>query len=87
MSIESFRLPYNTFEVSGMKLTFGERVRNLREDADLNQTQLGKAIGMTQRKISYIECGKYEPSVDDIVALCRFFKVSSDYLLGINEKR
>ena len=70
-----------------MKLTFGERVRNLREDADLNQTQLGKAIGMTQRKISYIECGKYEPSVDDIVALCRFFKVSSDYLLGINEKR
>lgn len=69
-----------------MKLTFGERVRNLREDADLNQTQLGQAIGMTQRKISYIECGKYEPSVDDIVALCRFFKVSSDYLLGINEK-
>lgn len=70
-----------------MKLTFGERIRNLREDADLNQTQLGKAVGMTQRKISYIECGKYEPGVDDIVALCRFFKVSSDYLLGINEKR
>lgn len=86
MSIESFRLSYNTFEVNGMKLSFGERIRNLREDADLNQTQLGKAVGMTQRKISYIECGKYEPSVDDIVALCRFFKVSSDYLLGINEK-
>ena len=67
-----------------MKLTFGEKVRNLREDADLNQTQLGKALGMTQRKISYIECGKYEPSIDDIIAICRFFHISSDYLLGIN---
>ncbi len=68
-----------------MTLTFGERVRNLREDADLNQTQLGKELGMTQRKISYIECGKYEPSIEDIVAFCRFFKVSADYLLGIKE--
>ena len=66
-----------------MDINIGDRIRNLREDADLNQTQLGKEVGMTQRKISYIECGKYEPSVDDIVAFCHFFKVSSDYLLGI----
>lgn len=66
-----------------MKLTFGERLRNLREDADINQTQLGKAVNMTQRKISYIECGKYEPSIDDIIAFCHYFKVSSDYLLGL----
>ena len=66
-----------------MKLTFGEKVRNLREDADMNQSQLGKAVGMTQRKVSYIECGKYEPSIEDIVAFCHFFKVSADYLLGI----
>lgn len=57
-----------------MNLSFGERVRNLREDADINQTQLGLAINMTQRKISYIECGKTEPSIDDIIAFCRFFK-------------
>ena len=44
---------------------------------------------MTQRKVSYIECGKYEPGIDDIVAFCNFFKVSADYLLGIQtpEKR
>ena len=70
-----------------MRLSFGEKIRNLREDADLNQTQLGKAINMTQRKVSYIECGKYEPSVDDIVAFCQFFKVSSDYLLGLTSKK
>lgn len=66
-----------------MKLTFGEKIRNLREDADMNQSQLGKAVGMTQRKVSYIECGKYEPCIEDIVAFCHFFKVSADYLLGI----
>ena len=69
-----------------MQLTFGEKIRNLREDADLNQTQLGKALGMTQRKISYIECGKYEPNIDDIVAFCHYFQVSADYLLGIPER-
>ena len=70
-----------------MKLSFGERVRNLREDADLNQSQLGQAVQMTQRKISYIECGKYEPGIDDIIALCKFFNVSSDYLLGLTDIR
>lgn len=69
-----------------MKLTFGEKIRNLREDQDLNQTQLGKALNMTQRKISYIECGKSEPSVDDIIAFCHFFQVSADYLLDIPGK-
>ena len=66
-----------------MTLSFGERVRGLREDMDLNQTQLGAQTGMTQRKVSYIECGMCEPSVDDIVAFCRFFHVSADYLLGM----
>ena len=69
--------------VINMDLSFGEKIKNLREDLDLNQTQLGKAIGATQRKISYLECNKYEPSIADIIALCNFFKVSADYLLGI----
>ena len=69
-----------------MKKTFGEKIRDLREDADLNQTELGKAVQMTQRRISYIECGKYEPSMDDIVAFCKFFHVSADFLLGITER-
>ncbi len=68
-----------------MTLTFGEKIKNLREEAKLNQTQLGKAVNMTQRKVSYIECGKYEPSIDDIVALCNFFQISADYLLGLKK--
>ena len=69
-----------------MKVNFGEKIKKLREDCDLNQTQLGSKVHMTQRKISYIENGKYEPSVEDIVELCKFFNVSSDYLLGLPEK-
>lgn len=66
-----------------MNSTLGMRFRNLREDSDLNQTQLGEKLYMTQRKVSYIECGKYEPSIEDIVNICTFFKISADYLLGI----
>ena len=65
-----------------MELTFGEKIRLLREEKELNQTELGEAVGMTQRKISYLECGRYEPGFDDLRALCRYFHVSADYLLG-----
>ncbi len=54
-----------------MKQEFGNRIRDLREDMDLNQTKLGKEVNMTQRKISYIENGTYEPSIDDIISFCK----------------
>jgi len=66
----------------GMEMTFGEKIRLLREELEMNQTELGKAVNMTQRKVSYIETDRYEPGIEDIRALCRFFNVSADYLLG-----
>ena len=68
-----------------METTIGEKIKSFREDLDMNQTALGKMVNMTQRKISYIECGKYEPSIEDIKALCNFFNVSADYLLGLKK--
>ncbi len=68
-----------------MELSIGEKIKNLREDANLNQTELGKALGMTQRKLSYIECNKCEPNIDDIKEICNYFKISADYLLGIKK--
>ena len=70
-----------------MNRTFGERIKNLREDAELNQTQFALAVNMTQRKISYIECGKYEPSLNDIIAFCKYFGVTADYLLGLSNNK
>ena len=57
------------------------RIRDLREDNDLTQQQIGEAIGITQRKYSYIETG-VQPLSDEI--LCRiadFYKTSTDYIL------
>ena len=68
-----------------MEPTIGEKIKAFREDLDMNQTELRKMVNMTQRKISYIECGKYEPSIEDIKALCNFFNVSADYLLGLKK--
>ena len=68
-----------------MELTFGEKLRLLREEKELSQTQLGEAVRMTQRKISYLENGKYEPGLDDIKSLCCYFNISADYLLGFSK--
>ena len=67
-----------------MELKFGEKIRLLRENLELNQTELGRKVHMTQRKVSYLECGIYEPCMDDIRAFCKFFDVSADYLLGFS---
>lgn len=64
-----------------MELTFGEKIRLLREERELKQAELGKAVNMTQCKISYPENDKYEPSMEDIKSLCRYFNASADYLL------
>jgi transcriptional regulator with XRE-family HTH domain len=68
-----------------MNLTFGDKIKNLREDHNLTQSDLGNALNMTQRKISYLELNRYEPSIQDIVEICRFFNISADYLLGIKK--
>ena len=73
------------FPVMGMELTFGEKLRLLREEQELNQTELGKLLNMTQRKISYLERDRYEPSLQDIKAICTYFRVSADYLLGFSK--
>ena len=57
------------------------RIRDLREDSDLTQQQLADAIGITQRKYSYVETGT-QPLTDELlVRLSNYYKVSIDYLL------
>lgn len=68
-----------------MDMTFGEKLWLLREEHELNQTELGKLLNMTQRKISYLERDRYEPSLQDIKVICTYFRVSADYLLGFSK--
>ena len=66
-------------------MSFGQNLKNLRcaKLPPLTQTDLANAIGVTQRKISFLETGASEPSLKDIAALCRYFNVSADFLLGL----
>ena len=57
------------------------RIRDLREDRDLSQSQVAEALGITQRKYSYLETG-HQPWTDEmLVQLARFYHTSIDYLL------
>ncbi len=57
------------------------RIRDLREDSDLTQQQVADAIGITQRKYSYIETGQLQLTDDILIKLANFYNVSIDYLL------
>ena len=58
------------------------RLKDLREDHDYTQQQIADAIGITQRKYSYIETGVQQLTAEALVSLARFYGVSVDYLLG-----
>lgn len=61
------------------------RIRDLREDADLTQTQLAQKIGITQRKYSYIETEVQPITGDMLIKLAKFYNVSSDYILKLTD--
>lgn len=60
-----------------------EIIRELREDRDLNQSDIAKLLGTTQQVYSRYEKGINEMPVRHIITLCKFYNVSADYVLGI----
>ena len=64
-----------------------QRIRDLREDADLTQRQVGEAINVPQRTYAYYESGQRMLPPQVLCALADFYHVSVDYLLGRTEKR
>lgn len=67
-------------------MNFNERLRNMREDSDMTQKELGDALNMSQRKISYLETKQTEPTPDEIIAICKFFNKTADYMLGLKDE-
>ena len=59
-----------------------ERIRNLREDNDLNQSQVAEMLHCSQRTYSYYETGGHDIPTAVLIALADFYNVSTDYLLG-----
>lgn len=63
----------------------GIRVKELRREKNINQSQLAKELGATPRVISFLECGKAAPSYIFIQKLAKYFDVSIDYLTGLSD--
>lgn len=58
-----------------------ERIRNMREDRDMNQTQVARILGMSQTGYSKCETGENDiPTI--LIKLARFYDTGVDYLLG-----
>ena len=62
--------------------TFLEKLRGLREDNDLTQTQIAEVLGTSQTMYARYERGANEMPIRHLVTLCKFYNVSADYLLG-----
>ncbi len=62
------------------------RIRELREDRDLRQTDVAAATGIDQRSLSNYETGKTLPDSNTVIKLAAFFGVTCDYLLGVSER-
>lgn len=63
-------------------MEFKDRLRSLRKENKMTQTELGKKLNYGYTAISNYESGRNEPSIRDIIALANLFKVTVDYLIG-----
>jgi len=59
-----------------------KRIRDLREDMDMNQTEIAKMLGMSQTGYSKYETGENDIPTSVLIKLSRFYDTSIDYLLG-----
>ena len=70
-----------------MRMERYQRIRNLREDADLTQQQVGEAINVPQRTYAYYESGQRMIPPHVLCSLADLYTVSVDYLLERTDKK
>ena len=62
-----------------------ERIRNLREDMDLRQSDVTEYLNCSQVAYSYYEIGARDIPTDVLIKLAKYFHCSTDYLLGLSD--
>ena len=63
------------------------RIRDLREDTDMNQTEFAKLLGMSQTGYSKYERGENDVPTEVLIKLAKIHKTSVDYLLGLTDTK
>lgn len=64
-----------------------KRIRDLREDHDLTQSEVAEVLHTSQTMYARYERGANELPIRHLIALCKLYHVSSDYILGLNDKK
>ena len=64
---------------------FGERLRELRAEQNLSAKKLGEIINVSDATIIRWENDKMNPTIDDLYNIAIYFKVSADYLIGLED--
>jgi len=67
------------------KELFGQRLRELRKAVGENQDDLAVLLGVTKTQISDLENGKVSTTLEKLALICEHYKVSADYLLGLDD--
>ena len=66
-------------------MQYAQKLRDLREDADKTQAEVAEYLGINQTVYSRYETGRNDIKPSYIIALCEYYKVSADYILGLPE--
>lgn len=69
------------------QIELGLRIKSLRTEKGLTQEKLAEALGVSLEHIGKIERGKRTPSLDLVIAMAKFFHVSTDYILLLANRR
>lgn len=68
-------------------MTYSERIRSLREDADKTQAQIAGLLQVGQRTYCDYEKGKTRIPVDSLIRLAKLYNVSLDYICGVSDEK
>ncbi len=64
-------------------MIWNDRIKELREDSDLTQSQMAEILSITQRTVSYYERNEREVPVEILVKYAKYFNVTLDYICGL----
>ncbi len=63
-----------------------KNIKDLREDHDNTQKQIGEILGLSQRGYAHYENGDYDITGEMLIILAKYYNTSVDYLLGITNE-
>ena len=68
-------------------MEIANRLKQIRREKRYTQEDIAEVLSMTQQQYSRYEVGTHEIPVRHLITLCKFYKISSDWLLGLSEER